>query len=116
MIGEFAGQVARLSTDPGLLAALVDLGRCWGNFGLDIVDHWEANAHGVGLAQPTDHSTLIYIDNFDQPSGFYYVELEAPPEPGSEQMYKSVGIYESVSFEELKSLVAGHLAMDKPGF
>ena len=107
-------QISSLSKDPGLIAALVELRRSWGECSFDIVDHWEANAHGVGMAQPADRSVLAYVDNFRQPSGFYYVELEGPTEAGSEQPYRSMGIYESVSFEDLRSLVARHLALESP--
>jgi len=112
MNGTVTDQISRLSKDSGIIAALVALRRSWGEWSFDIVDHWEANLHGVGLAQRSDRSVIAYIDNFRQPEGFYYLELEGPAEASSDQPYRSMGIYDSVSFEDLKPLVARHLALE----
>jgi hypothetical protein len=84
----------------------------WGEGAVDVVDHWEANMHGVGVAQTMDHSVLAYIDTFGKTKGTYYVELEVPPSVGSGQPFKSAGVYDTVNFEELRCLVGQHLRLE----
>ena len=107
-------QVSTLSKDPDLIAVVMRLCDCWGDRAFDVVDHWEANFHGVGLAQKKDHAVLIYIDNLGKAEGTYYVELEGPPPSGSDQPFKSAGVYDTVAFEKLTSLVGHHLGLEHP--
>ncbi len=114
MSDEIGVQVSTLSKDADLIAVLVRLCDFWGNHAFDVVDHWEANLHGVGVAQKQNHSVLVYIDNFGKAKDTYYVELESPPTPGSRQPFKSAGVYDEVIFDELSSLVGRHLGLEHP--
>lgn len=109
-----AAQVSTLSKDAGLIAMLMRLCDFWGDRAFDVVDHWEANLHGVGVAQKGNHSMLVYIDNFGKAKDTYHVELESPASPGSEQPFKSAGVHETITFEELRSLVGRHLDLSQP--
>ena len=109
-----AAQVSALSKDANLIAVLTRLHEFWGDRAFDVMDHWEANFHGVGVAQKKNHSVLVYIDNFEKAKDTYHVELESPPLPGSEQPFNSAGVYDTVTFEELRSLVGQHLDLDHP--
>ena len=42
-------QVWTLFKDPGLIAVVIRLCDCWGDRAFEVVDHGEANFHGVGL-------------------------------------------------------------------
>jgi hypothetical protein len=103
-------QISALAKDEGLVAAVLRLRDRWGDLAFDIVDHWEANLHGVGLGRRDDHSVLVYVDNFGKADGTYDVELETPPS-GSAFPYTVAGRYGSVSFDELSSLVGRHLGL-----
>ena len=103
-------QISTLAKDEGLIATVLRLCDNWGDHAFDVVDHWESYLHGVGLARRDDHSVLVYIENFGRPVGTYYVELEDAP---TEDIlpYTSSGRYDSVSFEDLSSLVGRHLGL-----
>jgi hypothetical protein len=103
-------QVSALAKDEGLVSVVLRLCDRWGDVAFDVVDHWEANLHGVGLGRRDDHSVLVYIGNFGKVDGVYDVELENPPS-GSEFPYTVAGQYDSISFDELSSLVGQHLGL-----
>jgi hypothetical protein len=107
-------QISALAKDEGLIAVVLKLCDKWGDSAFDIVDHWEASLHGVGLGKKDDHSVLVYIDNFGKADGVYGVELENPPS-GSEFPYTVAGKYDSVSFDDLSSLVGRHLGIAPSG-
>jgi hypothetical protein len=86
----------------------------WGDRAFDIVDHWEADAEGVGIARVEDHSVLVYICSFLDAKDTYYIELENPPSPGSDLPYESAGIYPRVTFDELETLAGRHLRLEHP--
>jgi hypothetical protein len=104
-------QISGLVKDQGLLGAVAKLGDRWGGAAFDIVDHWEANLNGIGLARRDDHSVLVYVDNFGSVGDTYCVELEGPPDPSGDLPYSSIAKYDSVSFEELSHLVGQHLGL-----
>lgn len=105
-------QVSTLTKDPELVAVVMRLFDYWGDNAFDIVDHWEANFHGVGIARKKDQAVLVYLDNFGKPEGAYYVELEGPSTPDGDQPFKCVGVYDPVGFEQLRSLVGHHLGLE----
>jgi len=109
-----SAQLPTLSKDASLIAVVMKLRDYWGRRAFDVVDHWEANTHGVGIARVRDHSVLVYIDNFGKAKDTYYVELENPPVAGSNQPFKSAGVYDSVTFDELNALVGRHLRLEHP--
>ncbi len=112
MSEEIRAQVSRLSKDANLIATLMRLAAVWGDHAFDVLDHWEANLHGIGVAQKANHSVLVYIDNFGKAKDTYNVELEIPPLPGSGQPFKSAGVYDGITFEELSTLVGRHLGLE----
>jgi len=103
-------QISAATKDAGLASAVLKLCDRWGDHAFDIVDHWEANLHGIGLGRPDDHGVLVYVDNFGKANDTYYVELENPPS-GTALPYVVAGRHESVSFDELSSLVGQHLGL-----
>jgi hypothetical protein len=111
MSDELQVQVSGLTKDPNLIAVLKRLCGSWGDRAFDVVDHWEANFHGVGVAKKENHSVLVYIDTFGKTPDTYYVELESPPEADSGQPLKSAGVFDPVNFDELSSLVGRHLGL-----
>jgi hypothetical protein len=66
--------------------------------------------HGVGLGRTDDHAVLVYVDNFGKADDTYDVELENPPR-GTAFPYAVAGNHESVTFDELSSLVGKHLGL-----
>lgn len=104
-------QISALSKDPRLITVLEALCTKWGKHAFDIVDHWEANLHGVGVARRDDHSCLVYIDTFGKADGAFGVEFEEAPSAGSDLPYTFVGRQQPASFEELSLLVGQHLRL-----
>ena len=52
---------------------------------------------------------LVYIATLGLPSGRYFAECELPTEPTSEMPYRIASRHEALTFDELVSLVRGHL-------
>jgi hypothetical protein len=103
-------QIAALTKDDRLVAAVLRLCDRWGEHAFDIVDHWEANLHGVGLSRTDDHAVLVYVDNFGKADDTYEVELENPSS-GTTFPYVVAGNREAATFDELSSLVGKHLGL-----
>ena len=92
MINTVRAQISTLSKDAGLIDVLMRLCDFWGDRAFTVVDHLEPNLHDVGLAQKSNHSVS-----------------------GSEQPFKSAGAYDTVTFEDLRSLVGRHLELEHQG-
>jgi len=103
-------QIAALAKDARLVAAVLRLCDRWGERAFDIVDHWEANLHGVGLSRTDNHAVLVYVDNFGKADDTYDVELENPSS-GTSFPYVFAGKRSDVTFDELSCLVAKHLGL-----
>jgi hypothetical protein len=104
-------QVLSLVKDTRLIAMLMRLQETWGDLAFDVVDHWDANLHCVGVAQKRNHSILVSIDNFGHSNETYDVELESPPLAGSDQPFKALASFKKVTFKELSGLVGNHLEL-----
>jgi uncharacterized protein (DUF433 family) len=76
---------------------------------LVILDHWDGDLSAVGIARPESPDNLVYISTWGRSPGRYFVELEAPPAPGSELPYEITGRYENVDQESLLGIVREHL-------
>jgi hypothetical protein len=107
-------QISRVAKDQSLLGAVSKLSDRWGEAAFDVVDHWEAYLHGIGLARRDDHTILVYLDNFRRSADTYRVELEGPPGLCGDLPYSPIATYDSVSFEELSDLVGEHLGLARP--
>ena len=99
-----------VSKDESIRATLDLLSERLGRSAFDIVDHWDADLDAVGIARPSDHRYLVYF-SASHSDGTYYVELEAPPEVGSEFPYSVAGRFESVELDSLVELAKRHLAL-----
>ena len=77
-----------------------------------IVDHWKSDLDAIGVAHPRNRELLAYIAAYG-PEDFY-VELELPPEHGSELPYSVAGQFRSLTFDEVAQIVAKHLSSDGP--
>lgn len=102
-------QLSEDDKDRAIIEVISKLQQRLGENFFQIVDHWEADLCGIGIANPQAHEILVYIGTAHMPEGQYFVELESAPEPGSEMPYQVAGRYESVGFEELVSIVSAHL-------
>ena len=47
-----------------------------------VIDHWEADRSAIGAAATDDPKQLVYIASRGQPTGPYFIELEAAPSGG----------------------------------
>src|SRR5260370_36109345 len=97
-------QISALHKDADLIGVLTKLRDAWGDGAFDVVDHWEADLHAVGVAKKGDPALLVYIGNFGRPRGTYYVELEGPPVPGSGQPFSLNAVHDSVKSEDVLAL------------
>jgi hypothetical protein len=75
-----------------------------------LADHWEQDLMAVGIACPLETGRLVYISTYRSPPGRYDVELELPPEPGSDSLYSNAGRFDSVEYETLREIITTHLA------
>jgi hypothetical protein len=78
-----------------------------------ITDHWEGDLCAVGISAPDDPAQLVYISSWRRPAGYYAVELESAPLPGSEMRYEDVGKYDHVNRDELLSIIKKHLRIPR---
>jgi hypothetical protein len=79
-----------------------------------IVDHWDADLTAIGIAKPDDTRTLVYVASRESRIDDMYVELEEPPEAGSDMPYQSVGKFEHLTFERVADLIVSHLGIARP--
>ena len=98
-----------LVKDESIHGLLAKLKTALGERTFQVVDHWEASLCAIGVASPEEKRVLAYISTFDQPQGYYFLSLELPPPPGSEQAYVPAGEHEHVDFQELARLINKHL-------
>ena len=96
--------------DPALLLMLTQLRVSLGENTFDVVDHWEADLHAVGIASPRNHGVLAYLSNFNREPGYYDVELELPPVNGDDATYHPIGNHWNVGFNEVIEIVREHLS------
>jgi hypothetical protein len=88
---------------------LVDLQRELGSASFDVIDHWEADLTAIGIACPSDHSRLVYID---AATPRFTAILEVAPEAGSALPYAEVGIHDELTLADLAQVVRSHLHLD----
>ncbi|MGO9273904.1 MAG: hypothetical protein ACLQOO_27295 [Terriglobia bacterium] len=91
-----------------VLGMLARLEKRLGRGAFQIVDHWEGDLDAIGVADPCNRELLAYIAVYA--SDDFYVELELPPQPGSELPYSVAGQFRPATFDELAQIVAKHLA------
>lgn len=103
-----------LDKDPAIIAVLDRLRSRLGSDAFVLADHWEADLCAIGIASPQNSRVLVYIScNGKLPERFHY-ELELPPPPDSDDLYRVAGSGSDVSFEELAIAVAEHLNQAEP--
>jgi hypothetical protein len=71
----------------------------------DVVDRWDGDLFAIGIARPDNHRVLVYISTYDQPLGTYFVSLELPALPFSDDPYASAGEFRARSLDELVSII-----------
>ena len=98
-----------LNKGPSILSVLDRLWERLGPGAFVVLDHWEPDLCAVGIASPFDPGVLVYISCYGEPREGFGYELELPPLPGSKSLYRVAGRGSGVSFEELASVVGGHL-------
>jgi hypothetical protein len=99
-----------LEKDAGILLVLAQLRASLGEDAFDVVDHWEADLTAVGIANPRNHSVLVYLSNFNRDQGHYDVELELPPTAKEDEPYRIAGNHWNVGFNEVIAIVREHLS------
>lgn len=99
-----------LDKDPALLQMIAQLRARLGEGAFDIVDHWESDSCAIGIASPQNHGVLAYLSNWKREPGFYDADLELPPLPGENVIYRDAGIYRNIGFEDVVRVVREHLA------
>ncbi len=104
-----------LDKDPSIVAVLDRLRARLGPGAFVLADHWEPDLFAVGIASPRDLGVLVYIPTYREPAGKFGYELALPPLLGDASPYRVAGRADGVSFEELASVIAGHLKHAEPG-
>jgi hypothetical protein len=99
---------SNLEKDARILAVLDRLKLTLEAGAFDIVDHWSSDLIALGIASPQNHQGLVYIGVFDDG---YYAELELPRLTGDDGLYRVAGRYSGLTFDQLASVVAKHLAL-----
>lgn len=94
-----------------MLDALAALRRRLGEEAFQVVDHWEADRHPVGIAARSKPGQLVYFFCSERNPGRFYVALEKPPVLGSDFPYSPGDVFEDVDFEELANIVAAHIGL-----
>lgn len=80
-----------------------------------ITDRWEADLCAIGISASADPAQLVYILTWGRPAGYYAVELESAPLPGSEKPYENCGKFDLVSQgeRELLGIIKNHLRISR---
>jgi hypothetical protein len=89
---------------------VADLQEELGSASFDVVDHWDADPTAIGLACPSDHSRLVYVDAATPP--LFTAILEVAPEAGSDLPYAEGGTHDELTLAELTRVVRSHLRID----
>lgn len=103
----------KLEKHPALLDLLKNLERSLGPGAFQVVDHWQGDSDAIGVAHPLNRKLLAYIAAHG--SDDFYIELELPPQPGSELPYSVAGEFQSLSFDQAAVIVAEHFANGNQG-
>jgi hypothetical protein len=75
-----------------------------------VVDHWPDDLCAIGVARRDDPATLVYISTYPPEEGKLAYECErASTEP--DQPYRSEGVVEDATYEQLVRAVREHLDM-----
>src|SRR3954465_13211172 len=82
---------AKMTKDSSIDDLISALSAHFGAGAFDVVDHWEADLHAVGIARHDDHRVLAYVSTTAAPDDTYFVELELPTETGDEFPYSVAG-------------------------
>jgi hypothetical protein len=102
-----------MTNDKSIVDVLAQLQRHLGADTFEVLDHWDADLFAVGIARAETPQRLVYILTYGLPEGRYTVELELPPEPGSDDEYESSGWHENLAFGELAAIAAKHLGLGR---
>ena len=101
---------SRLVKDHAIYDVIIKLRNTFGDGAFQIVDHWE-DLCAIGIARSSEPHRLVYISSCWRPPGYYFVELELPPEPGIDRLYSVAQKYESVDLDQLKTSCPSILAL-----
>lgn len=97
--------------DRSILDLLARLGNDLPTGSVDITDHWESDLCAIGISAASSRSTLAYVSADRQDPGYYYLELELPPEkPGSK--YEVAGRWERIEYKDMLAQIRVHFGID----
>lgn len=87
---------------------LTKLSNLIGNKAFDIVDHWNGDKFAIGIAKPSNHDVLVYIQTFGNQKGKYDVHLEIPSENKNKIPYIDAGRHSNVTFAQIVKIICNH--------
>jgi hypothetical protein len=96
-----------LRKDKSIWMLLGDLARRLDSQGYQVVDHWEADLHAIGVAAQGNPDHLVYVCTFGQPPGTVAYECETP---GTDVPYVTTGTGNAAGVDELASIIQRHLS------
>jgi hypothetical protein len=102
----------KLQKHDTVLQLLANLEYRLGTGTFQIVDHWEGDLGAIGIAHPCNRELLAYVAVYGPDD--CYVELEVPPQAGSELPYSVAGEFRSATFDDVAHIVAKHFAATDP--
>ncbi len=92
--------------DKSIWILLGELAGCIDSRSYQVLDHWEADLHAIGVAAPDNPEQLVYVCTFDQPPGTSAYECESS---GSGAPYAATSSGTAASVLELASIIERHL-------
>jgi hypothetical protein len=95
--------------DPTIRYVLARLEADLGPGAFVIQDHWEQDLMAVGIACPHELGRLAFISTFGCAPERYDIELELPPQPGSDFPYSDGGRFWGVEYDALREITTRHL-------
>lgn len=77
--------------------------------GFELVDHWDADLHAVGIGRPGDNRYVAHISTWAMQKGRYYLSLDAPRANDSDSEIVEVERFDNIDFSTLLTHVGRHL-------
>lgn len=90
-----------------VLEMLAQLSAVLNPSGWEVVDHWEADLHAVGIARRGQPEVLVYVSTYGLPPGRFSCECEPAGCRGA--VAGALGTAEGIDFKTLVSVIEGHL-------
>ncbi len=76
----------------------------WENY--QVVDHWDADLHAIGVASLKDPARLVYVSTFQQMPGRYAFECEVS---GADEMPVAVQRGPALDLDGIVEIIRSHL-------